>query len=65
MLPKKLTQSKQQLLLRYAVTFQEVQKLRSLMKNQIKLVAHWYFQKLVSITKTDRARRSGLQNVSG
>ena len=65
MLPKKLTQSKQQLLLRYAVTFQEVQKLRSLMKNQIKLVAHWYLQKLVSITKTDRARRSGLQNISG
>ena len=46
MLRKKPTQSKQQLLLRYPVNRQEVRKLKSLMKNQINLIAHLHFQKL-------------------
>ena len=45
MLRKKPTQSKQQLLLRYPVYRQEVLKRKSLMKNQISLIATFVFPK--------------------
>ena len=60
MLRKKRTQSKKQFLLRYPVNRQEVRKLESLMKNQINLIAHLYFQKLLLLKKTDRLRHSSL-----
>ena len=44
---------KQQLLLRYPVNHQKLWKLKSLMKNQINLIAHLYFQKLLLLNKTD------------
>ena len=59
---KKPVQSKQQFLLRYPVNRQEVWKLKSLVKNQINLIAHLYFQNQILLNKTDRVKHSGLQN---
>ena len=61
---KETNRSKQQLL-RYPVNLQEVRKLTSSMKNQINLIEHLCFQKLLLLNKTDHANHSGLQNLSG
>ena len=65
MLGKKPIQLKQQFLLRYSQNREEVRKLKSLMKNQINIIPHLYFQKLLLLNKPDCFKHSGLSNING